>query len=53
MKRGSLGEQKGVREDQEEKGIGRAGHLFLRASLTPFFHGLCPSFLLSISLSSL
>ena len=28
VKRGPLGEQKGVREDQAEKGIGRAGHLF-------------------------
>ena len=35
VKRGSLGEQKGVREDQEEKRIGRAGHLFL-LSTVPF-----------------
>ena len=35
VKRRPLGEQKGVREDQEEKRRGRAGHLFL-LSTVPF-----------------
>ena len=43
VKRGPLGEQKGVREDQEGKRKGKAGHLFL-LSTVPFPHPLhlCP-----------
>ena len=62
-KRAAWRTKKGDREDQEEKRIGRAGHLFFvihssfssfltlfsRASLTPFFHSLRPSVPLSIS----
>ena len=39
VKRGPLGEQKGDREDQEEKRTGRAGHLSL-LSTVPFPHPL-------------
>ena len=33
VKTGPLGEQKGDREDQEEKRTGRAGHLFLLSTV--------------------
>ena len=52
VKRGPLGEQKGVREDQAEKGIGRAGHLFF-SSIAHSFLPRSLSFISTLYLSIL
>ena len=52
VKRGPLGEQKGVREDQAEKGIGRAGRLFF-SSIAHSFLPRSLSFISTLYLSIL
>ena len=53
VKRGPLGEQKGVREDQAEKGIGRAGHLCFSSIAHSFLPRSLSFYLLILSLALL